>query len=83
MAAAGTPVTAPYFTWLAEVGARIKAARRAACMTQTMLATELEVHVQTVYRWEAGEMDFTVWHLKHLCRALGVTADDLLKPGPA
>ena len=59
-------------------GERLKSLRKAACITQQELADKLNVHLQTVSKWERGisEPDFSL--LGGIASALGVTFERLL-----
>lgn len=57
---------------------RLKAARVAAELTQDAVAALLGVLRGQVARWESGRSEPTVTHLRDLCEALDVPADELL-----
>jgi transcriptional regulator with XRE-family HTH domain len=58
-------------------GRRLRAARRAAGMTQLQLSEELGVHETAVTNWERGERVPRVDRLGELARALKVSPADL------
>lgn len=58
-------------------GKIIQDAREAADMTQTQLATALNVQQQTVSRWEAGRMIPRVAIIPDIAKALGLDSDEL------
>lgn len=60
-------------------GARVKASREAAGLSQEQLARELGVSVFTVSRWERGVTTrISVARLYTLCQALGITPEDIV-----
>ena len=65
-------------TALTDVGANIRAARRAADMTQEDLAARLGCTQTAVSYWEAGKRDPGIPDLLRIAVALGVTAASLL-----
>lgn len=60
-------------------GGRIAALRKKQHMTQQEIAEELDVHPQTVSKWERGEQELTLKHLDGLARRLGTTLDYLVR----
>jgi transcriptional regulator with XRE-family HTH domain len=67
-------------------GDRLRAARRAAGMTQLQLSAEPGVHEMVVANWERGQRVPRVDRLRELARALNVSAadlTDLAEDGPA
>lgn len=61
-----------------DMGARIKAARQAAKLTQQALAAEVGVSRNAVSQWENGETYPTNDKLEKIAKKLGVTAYHLL-----
>lgn len=59
----------------------IKKARKAAGITQKVLAAKLSVHQKDISRWENGERTPNVEALAGICIALNVSADTLLETG--
>lgn len=68
-------------TTVAEIGARIKAARQRMRWSQKKLAEALEWNSsQIVSNVEAGERELKAWELAKIARALNTTFDALLNP---
>lgn len=63
---------------LAEVGARIKYARKTQRLSKRALAEAIECEVQLIYRWESGEVIPSAKYVCLLCESLDVSADWLL-----
>lgn len=61
-----------------SIGARIKAARESAGMTQAGLANAIGVQGQTIWRYEHGETTPGADVLGRIARACGVSSDALL-----
>lgn len=59
-------------------GARLKALRKKAGLTQSQLAEKIGVSLLTLFRWEKGERQPRVDEIKALAKALGVPENDLL-----
>lgn len=76
MPATNTPLAA-------DVGARFKAAREAAGLSQAALAEILEVREGDLYRWEHGKNLPQAHRLPAIAAALGVTLDALFGIEPA
>jgi ribosome-binding protein aMBF1 (putative translation factor) len=70
MAAAGAAVTGRRKAWVRRVARRIRAERERAGLSQEALAARVGAHRQTVYRWEAGALEPSAWHLRLLARCL-------------
>ena len=58
-------------------GERIRQFRKAAGITQGELAQKLNVHLQTVSKWERGISEPDIAWLGELCAALGVSLERL------
>ena len=65
------------------MGRRIAAARRARGLTQQQLADQLGVTNKAVSKWETDEGCPDLKTVPALCRALDLTADQLLTGAPA
>ena len=61
----------------AVIGERIRLYRERRRMSRSALAQQMNVSVQSVYRWESGERTPDVVTLLELARILGVSADQL------
>lgn len=64
------------------IGEKIASRRRAAGLSQEVLANQLGVSRQAVSRWENNESLPDTEKVLQLCRVLCVSADDLLLEGP-
>ena len=64
------------------LGERIRKLRKKARLTQEQLAEAVDVHLNTVSRWENGELIPKTLKLKAIAAALGVTEADLLNDSP-
>lgn len=62
-----------------NIGENIKAARKAAGVTQTELAERLGVYQKDISRWEKGEVQPNLSAFADICRVLGVSADMILE----
>ena len=58
-------------------GERLKEQRKAASFTQADLAEKLNIHLQTVSKWERGISEPDISQLGELAQALGVTLEKL------
>lgn len=70
-----------------RIGRRVRAARKAAKMTQVELGRRIGLDGTEVWKLEAGRKGLRIWRLKAIAHALGVTVDSLLvdvsiKPPP-
>ena len=63
------------------IGANIRAARKAAGVSQKELAERLQVHQKDISRWENGAHVPTVEMLVKICRELNASADEILELG--
>lgn len=63
------------------IGENIRAARKAAGVSQKELAERLQVHQKDISRWENGAHVPTVEMLVKICRELNVSADKILELG--
>jgi transcriptional regulator with XRE-family HTH domain len=61
-----------------RLGARIKAAREQAGLTQGELGARLRVTHATVNRWEAGSRQVGVWELRAVSRVTKVSLEQLI-----
>jgi len=66
----------------AEVGARLRAARRRTVLTQDALARQVGVSRPSVSSIEAGRQTITLALFLSLCDALGADPAELLGPAP-
>ncbi len=62
-----------------NVGENIKAARKAAGVTQAELAERLGVYQKDISRWEKGEIQPSLSAFVEICRALNASADAMLE----
>ena len=62
-----------------SVGESIKRARKAAGISQKELAERLDVYQKDVSRWENGERTPSLEVFVRICKALDVSADDILE----
>lgn len=60
------------------MGEKLKAARKAAGMTQVQLAAALGCHQKDIARWESGQIEPGVLTVKKMAQALGCSMDDLV-----
>jgi transcriptional regulator with XRE-family HTH domain len=60
------------------VGEKLKAARKAAGLTQVELADKVGVTQRDVSRWETGRREPGVLTVKKMAQALGCSMDDLV-----
>ena len=63
-------------------GERLKALRKKAGLTQEELAEAVDVHINSVSRWENNELTPKTLKIKALAKALNVTELDLLNDQP-
>jgi transcriptional regulator with XRE-family HTH domain len=66
-----------------SVGGRVRAARRAAGLTQKQLAEELGVEPITVSRWERGVTSPSLPRLRRIAELTQTTVPDLVRTGDA
>lgn len=57
----------------------LKAARKAAGLTQKQFADMLGVYQKDISRWETGEVSPSIENLREICIQLKVSADELLE----
>ena len=62
-----------------NLGENIKAARKAAGITQKELAECLEVYQKDISRWELNELTPNTLTFAKICRALNASADEILE----
>lgn len=62
-----------------NLGQNLRAARRAAGITQKELAERLEVYQKDISRWENNELTPNALTFARICRALGASADAILE----
>lgn len=60
------------------MGEKLKAARKAAGLTQAQLAEAIGCKQKDVSRWEAGQIEPGVLIVKKMAKALGCSMDDLV-----
>ncbi|MSA02899.1 helix-turn-helix domain-containing protein [Lactonifactor sp. BIOML-A3] len=58
---------------------KLKAARKAAGLTQKQFADMLGVYQKDISRWETGEVSPSIETLKEICIQLKTSADELLE----
>ena len=68
-----------HYTGSAVIGARIRLCREERGMTRKDLAGQMNVSLQSVYRWESGERIPDVIALMEIARILGVNMDQLTR----
>lgn len=64
---------------LLEMGARIKDARKAARMTQEVLAEKMDVSIQMISNLELGKKAIRPENIVKLCAILNISADYILR----
>jgi len=64
--------------WLCRLGARVRAARERAGLTQAALADAAGMSVPTISRCEAGTREMSAYDVATLARALGVYPGGLI-----
>lgn len=62
----------------AEIGLRIKEARKAAKLTQTALAWMINKTLRTVQKYESGEIEPSLVVIEEIAKVLGVPTGDLI-----
>ena len=62
---------------MSEFSERLKELRKAANITQTQLADKLNLHPQTVSKWERGLSEPDISQLGEIAAALGITMEKL------
>lgn len=62
----------------AEIGERIKAARKAAHLSQTELANQLDKTLRTVQKYESGEIEPSIAMINTISRVLNVSPAELI-----
>ena len=62
----------------AEIGQRIKEARKAAKLSQTELAGQLEKTLRTVQKYESGEIEPSIATINSIARILNVSPAELI-----
>lgn len=62
---------------MSEFSERLKELRKAANLTQTQLADKLNLHPQTVSKWERGRSEPDISQLGEIAAALGITMEKL------
>ena len=62
----------------AEIGARIKAARKAQKMSQTELAQKLDKTLRTVQKYESGEIEPSIMIINSIAKILSISPIDLI-----
>ena len=62
-----------------NLGENIKAARKAAGMTQKELAERLQVYQKDISRWERGTLVPNTLTFAKICRELHASADEILE----
>ena len=61
----------------AEIGLRIKEARKAVKLSQTELATQLEKTLRTVQKYESGEIEPSIATINSIAKILNVSPAEL------
>ena len=67
-----------YKAFLLNAGQAIKAAREDAGLSQTRLARMAGTSQNAISCYESGKVCMTAWTLRKLCKALDVSADEVL-----
>ena len=62
-----------------NLGENIKAARKAAGVTQKELAERLQVYQKDISRWELNELTPNTLTFARICKELHASADELLE----
>ena len=62
----------------AEIGERIKAARKAARLSQTELAQRLDKTMRTVQKYESGEIEPSIAMINAIAKILNISPADLI-----
>ena len=62
----------------AEIGERIKSARKAAGLSQTELATRLDKTLRTIQKYESGEIEPSIAMINAIAKELNVSPADLI-----
>ena len=62
----------------AEIGLRIKEARKAAKLSQTELATQLDKTLRTVQKYESGEIEPSIATINSIAKILNVSPAELI-----
>ena len=62
-----------------NIGENLKAARKAAGISQVELAERLEVYQKDISRWENGERTPSLECFARICKVLNVSADTILE----
>ena len=62
----------------AEIGERIKAARKAAHLSQTELAQRLDKTMRTVQKYESGEIEPSIAMINAIAKILNISPADLI-----
>ena len=68
----------------AEIGKRLKTARKAAGLSQTELATRLNKTLRTIQKYESGEIEPSIAMINAIAKELNVSPADLIgyrRPG--
>lgn len=68
----------------AEIGKRLKTARKAAGLSQTELATRLDKTLRTIQKYESGEIEPSIAMINAIAKELNVSPADLIgyrRPG--
>lgn len=61
-----------------EIGLRIKKARKAAKMSQTVLGTYLNKTLRTIQKYESGEIEPSIATINEIAKVLNVSSADLI-----
>lgn len=62
-----------------NIGKKLTTARKKAGMTQTELAEKLNVKQQHINRWEKEERTPSLEYFARICKALNISADEILE----
>ena len=62
-----------------NIGENLRTARKAAGVSQKELAERLDVYQKDVSRWENGERTPSIEVFARICKALNVSADEILE----
>ena len=61
-----------------EIGLRIKKARKAAKMSQTVLGTYLNKTLRTIQKYESGEIEPSIATINEIAKVLNVSSAELI-----
>lgn len=71
------------FEFRAELGRRLRLARMRLAVSQPVLADRIGAHVNSVARWETGDMEPGAYWLSRYAQVCGCTVEELVPPAAA